>query len=276
MWLAALLALVLVLVWPTGGPRRRGRALFRHTGSQWRRNYGRRAFLRLGLALGAAAVLVYSGADEALDRQHTRGLDPREGRAEAARDALRAAGRLDDAKALKTESFPSSPSDRLARAAKPTGERAMFAVWGLVALGDWLVRSTPFSRWGRANFEALCVGLPVLWTVQRGLGANRPSSADGSPRWRPLQHANAASGHAFIGAVPWWPLAHRLRPGALRGVARAVGLVAGWSRVNDRKHYSSQVLLGWVIAGNAVAAVQPDAATDPAPAAAAGAGPEEA
>jgi membrane-associated phospholipid phosphatase len=255
-WQAALVLLILVVVWPTGGVRRRGRPLFRHTGPQWRRMYGRRALLRLGLALGAAAVLVYSGADTALERRHTAWADPREGRAEAARDALRAAGRRERARHLKTEAFPSSASDRVAQAAEPLGNREMFFICGLGAAVDWLWKSSPLSRWSRASFEAMVVGLPMLWTVQRVLGSNRPSSRDGSPRWRPFEHANAASGHAFLGAIPLWTLAARLDHSLARGAARFCGLLTGWSRLNDRKHYPSQILLGWTIAANAVIAVE--------------------
>ncbi|HOX25566.1 MAG TPA: phosphatase PAP2 family protein [Candidatus Krumholzibacteria bacterium] len=264
MWLAALVVLILVLVWPTGSTRSRGRPPFRHTGGQWRRNYGRRAFLRLGLALGAAAVLAYSGADAELEAAHTRQLDPREGRAAAVREVLRAGGRADEADRLRAESFPASASDRVAAGVKPAGERDMVLVWGLAALGDWLWKSSAFSRWGRANFEAVCVGLPVLWTLQRGIGSDRPSVAGASPRWRPLRHAHGASGHAFIGAIPWWTLADRCRPGSARAAARGLGLLTGWSRLNDRKHYPSQILLGWTVAWNAVEAVRPAAeAGDP-------------
>lgn len=256
MWIVALVVLVLVLLWPTGGRRQRGRALFRHTGPQWRRNYGRRAFVRLGLALGAAAVLVYSGADEALENAHAELADPRRGRLSAKRHRLRDAGRRDEARRLRIDSFPPSASDHVAAAVKPWGEREFFLVWGLAALGDWLWKSSAFSRWGRATFEAMCVGLPVLWTVQRLLGSNRPTSPDASPRWRPLAHANAASGHAFIAAIPWWTLAARSPQRPVRVTAQLAGLATGWSRLNDRMHYPSQILLGWVIAGNAVAAVQ--------------------
>jgi hypothetical protein len=227
--------LLLVMLWPVRGPRRKGTTLLRHTGPQWRRAYGRRALLRYGLALGAAAALAHLGGDESFDRWHTRALDVREGRG----------GRRQ----------PPSSSDRVAAIAKPAGERWWFLVWLTAALGDWLWRSTSFSRWGRANFEAFCVGLPSLWVLQRGLGANRPSSDGGSPRWRPFQNANSASGHAFIGAVPWWTLARRLNGPATRSAATALGLVTGWSRLNDRKHYLSQVLLGWTVAWNAVDAV---------------------
>lgn len=259
MWLIAAAVLVAVLVWPTRR-RPRGRALFRHTGPQWRRGYGRRAFLRLGIALGTAAVLAYSGVDEAFERWHTDRFDPREGRGQEHRDMLRAAGREEEARQVRVDSFPSSASDQVAKVVEPAGDREMFYLWTLVSLGDWLWRSNPVTRWGRANFEAMCVGLPTLWTVQRVLGANRPSSDDGSPRWRPFQHANAASGHAFVAAIPLWTLARRLRPAAARSAARGLGLLTGWSRINDRKHYLSQVILGWTIAWNAVDAT---AATEP-------------
>jgi len=262
MWVIAAVALLAVAVWPTHG-RRRGRALFRHTGPQWRRAYGRRAFLRLGMALGTAAVLAYSGADEAFERWHSELVDSRELRSENVRIALRQAGRKHDARRIRTEDYPNSLSDHVAQAAKPWGEREHFLVWGVTGLVDWLWRSSPASRWGRANFEAMCVGLPTLWTVQRVLGSNRPSNDDGSPRWRPFQHANSASGHAFMGAIPFWNLARRLHVGWARGLAGFLGTLTGWSRLNDRKHYLSQVLLGWTIAWNAVDAVAED--RSPAP-----------
>ncbi|MDY0109545.1 MAG: phosphatase PAP2 family protein [Candidatus Krumholzibacteria bacterium] len=257
-WIPILVVLLLVLVWPISGPRRRGRPLLRHTGPQWRRNYGRRAFLRLGLALGAAAVLVYSGADAALERRHAELADPREGRLAAARDALRAAGREHEALQLHPESLPADASDHAAATMKTWGERSWFLVWGAGALADWLWRSNPFSRWCRANFEAMCVGLPMLWTVQRVLGSNRPLGPAATPRWQPLAHANAASGHAFMAAIPWWTLADRLPWPRGRLAVRGLGLLSGWSRLHDRMHYPSQLLLGWVIAANAVAAVRAD------------------
>jgi len=206
--------------------RRDGAApLFKGTGGHWRRNYwSRRTFLRLGGAMAAAGVLAYSGADEAVEQFHT----------------TRVRG---------------ATSDRLAGLVKPWGERFWFVNWLLVAGVDAWVRTNPFSRWGRANFEAMTIGLPTLWTLQRGLGANRPSSDDASPRWRPMKAPNSASGHAFIAAVPWLTLARRCGHDVGRPLARIASVLTGWSRINDRKHYLSQVILGWTIAYNAVEAV---------------------
>jgi membrane-associated phospholipid phosphatase len=227
------LALVCALLAAPGLRRARGsRApLFVRTGPHWRRMYGRRSFLRLGAGVAVAGVLAYSGADTALEGWHAR--------------RVRGAG-----------------SDVLARLVKHFGERYWFFVWLMVGAVDAWVRTGPFSRWGRTNFEAMAVGLPTLWTVQRGLGANRPSSDDADPRWRPLAADNSASGHAFIAAVPWLNLARRTDSRVAAAIARAASWLTGWSRLNDRKHYVSQIVLGWVIAWNAVSAVDAEGAPD--------------
>ena len=189
-----------------------------------------------------AGLVIYSGFDEAVTRRHDRQVR-------------------------------SAVSDRVARVGYELGNRPWFLVWLLVAAVDAWVRSGPFSRWGRAIFEAMVVGLPTLWVVQRGLGADRPSADAPTPAWQPLRTDHAASGHAFIGAVPWLNAAraaglHRWRPLLLGASA-----LAGWSRLNDRKHYLSQVWLGWFIAweatsaagynGDAGAGASADAAREP-------------
>lgn len=225
MWVAAGLVLVCALLAAPGCRRRRGAfaPMFKGTGGQWRRQYSRRSFLKLGAAVAGAGVVIYSGLDEAVTAAHDRHVR-------------------------------SAASARVARVGYETGQRPWFLVWAAVAALDAWWRSGPFSRWGRANFEAMAVGLPALWVVQRGLGADRPSADFPTPDWQPLRTDHAASGHAFMGAVPWLTAAraaglHRWRPLLLAG-----SWLAGWSRLNDRKHYLSQVWLGWFIAWQAVTA----------------------
>jgi len=228
MWIAIGLSLVCALLvgptwWRTESRRRPGQAapLLRGTGSHWRHNYGRRSFLRLAGATAGAALLAYSGWDEALEAQHATRVR-------------------------------SGKTDKLAHVFKFGGERFWLLNWLLVGAVDAWWHSNAFSRWGRSNFEAMVVGLPVLWTMQRGLGANRPSSDDGSPRWHPLAAANSASGHTFLAAIPWLNLARRTELLPVSFFARGASFATGWSRLNDRKHYLSQILLGWTIAFNAV------------------------
>ncbi|MCP4571052.1 MAG: phosphatase PAP2 family protein [bacterium] len=230
MWVAMGLTLICaLLVAPSRSRRRTGtRPLFKGTGRHWRRNYAsRRTFLRLGAAVAAAGVLAYSGADEALS-------------------------------GFYENSVRSKGTDRASGLVKHAGERFWFVNWLLVAVVDAWLRTNAFTRWGRRNFEAMVVGLPTLWTLQRGLGANRPSSDEADPRWRPLAADNAASGHAFIAAVPWLTLARRNHAPAMQPLARLASAATGWSRLNDQKHYLSQVVLGWTIAWNAVEAVADD------------------
>ncbi len=226
MWI--IISLFLVCAWlviPGKSRRKTGSApLFKNTGRHWRSNYGRRSFLRLGGATALAGILAYSGVDEALEQFHTGTI-----RSEA--------------------------TDKVAHGTKIFGERFWFLNWALLAATDAWYRSSPLTRLGRSSFEAMVVGLPLLWTMQRGLGANRPSSDDGNPRWRPLNAPNSASGHTFIAAVPLLVAAKQLPWPAGAAISRLLSVVTGWSRINDRKHYLSQVILGWTIAWNAVQAV---------------------
>jgi hypothetical protein len=234
MWLIIGLSLVCAFLVAPSVRRRKGnrRHLFVGTGAHWRRNYGRRSFLKLAAGVAGAGLLAYSGVDEAVEQWHTGQVR-------------------------------SKTSDQVSHMLKVFGERFWFVNWLLLGAIDAWLKTNAFTRWGRKNFEAMVVGLPTLWTVQRGLGANRPSSSDGSPRWRPMNADNSASGHTFMAAVPLLTLARRWPGGPIPGLARAASVATGWSRMNDRKHYLSQVLLGWVIAWNATAAVD-----DSAPAAA--------
>lgn len=210
-----------------GGEADRGPRLLRDTGRHYRQCYGRRGFLKIGGALLLGAGLAYSGADEAVDAGH--------------RDRLRGPA-----------------TDAAARGLKLFGERPWFLCWLAFGALDAAWRSTPLTRWGRRNFEAMVVGLPLLWTMQYGLGASRPTDSENAagPRWtRPLRDDNSASGHAFIGAIPWLTLARRAPLAWQRALAGGASTLVGWSRVNDRKHYLSQVWLGWFAAWTATAAV---------------------
>ena len=235
MWIVFGLCLVCAFLVVPAVPRRRGRyrPLFKGTGRHWRRNYySRRTFLRLGAATLAAGLLAYSGADEAFESWHSG-------------------------------SVRSARTDRFSHVFKYFGERFWFSSWLLVAAVDAWLRTSAFSRWGRHNFEAMVVGLPTLWTVQRVLGANRPSSDDGNPRWRPMAADNSASGHTFIAAIPFLVAAREAgRPLPAWGL-RALSPVTGWSRINDERHYLSQVLMGYALAWESVsaAALSPDEAS---------------
>ncbi len=234
--IAIALALILVVVAIAAyensrHARARGARPFSRTGAHYQRSYGRRGFLRLGLASGAAAVLAHTRIDEAVDGWHT-------------------------------ETVRSPFTDRAADIFRPGGERFWFFYWAAFAAADAWSGSSALTRWGRSAFEAMVVGLPALWTIQRVAGASRPSDSPATSRWRPMADDNTASGHTFMAAIPWLIAARRAGGAPARLAAYAASLPTGWSRLNDRKHYLSQVMLGYTIAWNAVDAVDGDPGHD--------------
>lgn len=191
---------------------------FRDTGRLYRETYSRRGFLRLGLMGAGAAVLAHTGVDEAVDRWHS-------------------------------EAVRSDATDRASHWLHDFGERPWFLYWGVFALADAYLGSTALTRWGRRNFQSMIVGLPALWAFQYGGGGSRPTDALGAARWQgPLKDDNTASGHAFIAAVPWLNAGVEIENRWVHAGARVLSLGTGWSRLNDRKHYVGQVLLGYGIA----------------------------
>jgi hypothetical protein len=219
-WLPASIWLLAILL-EARFARRRGQAKsprrLRDQGARGVRTlYSRRGFLSLAGGIGVAALLAYSGADEEVDRWHTN----------------RVKGRR---------------SDTASNVLHEYGERFWFLYWAAIAAVDRFVVSTAWTRHGRDTFAAIAIGLPMLWTTQRGLGAARPKDHTHGPRFRPLADDNAASGHAFISSAPWFVAMRRCpQPWAKALCALAVPWV-GWSRLNDRKHYLGQILLGgWI------------------------------
>lgn len=225
--IAGILILCAILLAAWGGAWRasdRGPRPFARTGRHYRRAYSRRGFLRLGAGGLVAALLANTPVDAAADGWH--------------RDTVRSSG-----------------SDRLSNVLRQGGERWWFLYWLLFALADGFAGRTVLTRWGRSAVEAMAVGLPGLWTCQRVAGASRPTDAPGDSRWRPMADDNSASGHTFMSSIPWIVAARRAGGLPARAAAYVASLGTGWSRVNDRKHYLSQVIWGYVIAWNAVDAV---------------------
>lgn len=200
--------------------RERGRGRLRASAG---RLYSRRNLFVLAGATAGAAVLAYSGADEAVEEWHH-------------------------------ERVSSPTTEKLSRQLKEFGENYWVGVWVLMAIADRLLPSTAVSSFGRRCMEATVLGLPVLWSTQRVLGGSRPSDRFG-PRFRPFADENSVSGHTFLAAVPWLVLVRELRPTWAKAAAALVSPLTGWSRVQDRRHYPSQVVLGWLLAWQATEAV---------------------
>ena len=154
----------------------------------------------------------------------------------------------------------SSGTDDLAGVAKTFGEHSYLLPAALAAAGigkalpeHYLTSS--LGNWGELTFRAYLVGGPAVQLMQRVSGASRPKDFEADSHWNPFNDENGVSGHAFAGAVPFLTLAHMTDSPYLRYVFFGISTLAAWSRINDNAHYSSQALLGWFMAWEAVSAV---------------------
>jgi hypothetical protein len=232
MSIALILALLLLAALVIDGTRRRGESRdrpanpLRQLGPTGRRLYTRRNFLKMAGATAGAAAISYSGVDELFDEWH--------------RDRVRG-----------------DASDAVAHLAKEFGENEIAYAALVYALADWALPGTAVGRWGRQCFTATACGLPVLWTWQRVLGGSRPSDEkEWGSRFRPFADENSVSGHTFLAAIPFLVGAREVgQPVAAWGL-RALSPLTGWSRINDERHYLSQVLLGYGLAWQAVQAAE--------------------
>ncbi len=87
-----------------------------------------------------------------------------------------------------------------------------------------------------------------MLAMQRLIGASRPGEAPSESHWEPFLDDNGVSGHSFMGAVPFITAAQMTQNPWLRGGLYVGSGMAGLSRVNDNRHYASQVVLGWWMA----------------------------
>ena len=103
------------------------------------------------------------------------------------------------------------------------------------------------GEFGDRTTRALLVGASPLLAVQYLTGGGRPSDSEDESYWRPFHGSNGASGHAFMGAVPFLTLAGMTDDPLAKCFFYACSPWTGISRINDNLHYLSQVWLagGW-------------------------------
>lgn len=147
----------------------------------------------------------------------------------------------------------SSSTDDLSDAVEQVGDFVKVApiLIGASLLGECaFIKDTALGstigEWGRRSARALLVGSPSTLFLQYALGASRPKEGDSD--WKPFNDNNSASGHAFVGAAPLITAAQMSDNFYLKSLFYAASALPGIARINDDKHYLSQVILGWWLA----------------------------
>ena len=136
---------------------------------------------------------------------------------------------------------------------------ATLAAYGLARM--WQARrpapnpiAESVETWSYRTSRSLLVGAPPLLTIQWLTGASRPGESSAGSDWKPFNDNNGASGHTFVGAVPFLVAAKMARRPLVKTAFFAGSGLAAYGRLCDDGHYLSQVLLGWSIAYLAVEA----------------------
>ena len=145
-----------------------------------------------------------------------------------------------------------SGTDEVSRFIEPIGNGyyvvpAVLAAWALGPFIDGGVEGG-VTEWGERSSRTMLVGGPALLAMQFATGGSRPGETSHDSYWRPFEDTNGASGHAFMGAVPFLSLAHMTDNAWHRAGWYAASTLVAWSRVNDGSHYISQAGLGWALA----------------------------
>ncbi len=104
------------------------------------------------------------------------------------------------------------------------------------------------GEFGDRTSRALLVGAPPFLALQYLTGGGRPSEIEDESYWRPFRGSHGASGHAFMGAIPFLTLADMADNPLSKFFCFACSPWAGVTRINDNVHYLSQVWLGWWMA----------------------------
>ncbi len=124
---------------------------------------------------------------------------------------------------------------------------------GTYGAGVWLHNST-MEDWAQKSFRATAVGAPALLFLATAIGADRPT--EGDSHWKPFQNFHGVSGHAFIGGVPFITAAKMSDNPYQKAIFYGLSTFTGLSRINDDRHYFSQVAIGWYLAYLSCAAVE--------------------
>ena len=184
--------------------------------------YSCRGLTLLGLGLGTAAVLANTSLDQQFQTWYQNDV--------------------------RTES-----TDDFAKVARSfgSGEYVLpaFAAAALLgAVADESPLAAAVGQWGQRCLRTVLVGGPPVLALQYGLGASRPYESPHQSRWQPFEDNNAVSGHAFIGAIAFLNAAAMSDCLGFKVAMYGLSVLPAWSRLNDNRHYLSQVLLGYGIA----------------------------
>jgi membrane-associated phospholipid phosphatase len=156
---------------------------------------------------------------------------------------------IDDPVRGALQAHRSSGLDDLAERVRPLGEWPFYAGLPAALLASgWLAGDEGLARAGLETAKAGLATMAVVTIIKRGLGRARPLCECGPVSFGPMGAGRSLpSGHTAAAFAVATALAERTADGWARvGLYSAASLV-GWSRLNDNKHWLSDVVAGALV-----------------------------
>lgn len=128
---------------------------------------------------------------------------------------------------------------------------------GLYGISNWLPPTAgfPTQRFSEQALRILALGAPLQIGLTHAIGGDRPCNSSRA-KWHPFQANRGVSGHAFFGAVPILALSNTVSHPYLKHTLTLLSVLPALGRIEEDKHYFSQVLLGWGLAYQAARFLQ--------------------
>jgi hypothetical protein len=142
----------------------------------------------------------------------------------------------------------SGDTDHVSKVSKVFGVAYVAAPVYLGAYGvGRMLRNPTMEEWAQKSARATVLGVPAVLGLMVALGADRPTDR-GESHWKPFRGEHGASGHAFIGGVPFITAAMMAENVYVKAALYGASTLAALSRINDNEHFFSQAALGWYLA----------------------------
>ena len=127
------------------------------------------------------------------------------------------------------------------------------AYLGAYGVGKGLHNPT-MVEWATNSFRATIVGGPALLVLAAATGGDRPT--EGGSNWGAFNNFHGISGHTYFTAVPLITAAKMSENPYQKAALYVLSTFTGIGRINDDRHYFSQVALGWYLAYLSCAVVE--------------------
>jgi hypothetical protein len=157
------------------------------------------------------------------------------------------ASRLDHSVQVWTQARRSATTDQVAAVARHMGQPEVFAAVPLGMIGAGLLADGPALREAGERVTASVAVAGVLVTgLKLVVGRLRPSQSTDPYRFKPFSGSDAfPSGHATMAFALATALGDEIGgPGIARAGLFAAATATAWSRLNDNRHWLSDVLGG--------------------------------